>query len=90
MTYEVLLSEDVAWGDDTCRLLELTADSREELDALVRAARMKKWFEWLSPCVRRDGRWGAVMEKGMPDSAHFSDALGLLELSAMSERFVAD
>ncbi len=82
MAHEVILSENVPWGADgiECRLLELRADRHEELLALVAQARAKKWFPWLAPCIRRDGRWGAVMEKGMPDSPHFENALGEAEI----------
>ncbi len=85
MAYQVILSNDVPWGDESCRLLELRADTREELDVLRAAARAKKWFDWLLPCERREGGWGAVMEKGMPDSAGFSDALGLLETAELQD-----
>lgn len=87
MAHEIILSENVPWGADgqECRLLELRADHQDELIALVQRARAKKWFPWVSPRLRRDGRWGAVLEKGMPDSASFDDALSELELNALFE-----
>ncbi len=80
MAHRITLSENVPWGSDgiECRLLELCADTKEELDHLVGAARKKRWFVWVSPRLRNDGWWGAVMEKDMPDSAHFEDALSMV------------
>lgn len=75
----MILSEEVAWGDGECRLLEFKADSPEELSALVARARRKKWFIWVPAQRLRDGRWGCVLEKGMPDSDHFEDALTLAQ-----------
>ncbi len=81
MARRIILSENVPWGAEgvECRLLELCADNKEELDRLVADARKKCWFVWVSPRLRNDSWWGAVMEKGMPDSAHFDEALGLVD-----------
>lgn len=79
MSHEMILSEGVAWGDGECRLLEFKADSAEELSALVARARQKKWFIWVPAQRLRDGRWGCVLEKGMPDSDYFEEALALAE-----------
>lgn len=81
MAYRTKLTEDVLWGADEvpCRLLEIRAESRAELDRAMAAARAKKWFVWVAPMRTNSGEWGCVMEKGMPDSDSFDEALALAD-----------
>lgn len=68
MSHTFTVTEDFSYGaQGTCRILEIKADTLEELQLLINRARKKKWFVWLEPQLLNSGQYGVVMEKGMPD-----------------------
>lgn len=68
MAHYIKLTDDFPCAtDETCRVLEIKAESLEELEMLIAKARKKKWFTWIPPQRLSNGLFGVVMEKGMPD-----------------------
>ncbi len=81
MAHCITVSEDVEYRDVFVRLLEIRADTLVERDALRTAARRKGWSDWVvGDAPLSDGRWGAVMEKGMPEQPDVSGLLAMAEL----------
>ncbi len=81
MAHCITVSEDVEYRDVLVRLLEIRADTREEREALRAAARRKGWSDWVvGEHPLSDGRWGAVLEKGMPEQPDVSGLLAMAEL----------
>lgn len=83
MAHTIRLTEDVPFVDDVCRLLEIRADTPEELCQLEQRAIVKGWTPWIrSSQALADGRWGLVLEKGMPEAPDIEGLLLMAELES--------